>query len=356
MRMMRCAVGAAVVGLALSACSSSGGTPSGPVGATQKDVSFVVDGTATYGTLEVPRHHRGQRLAAALLVAGSGPTDRNGDQAGAGNQRHTLQTIAGVLDQLGVISLRFDKYFSGKTGFGRYAGDPSKITLSAFIDQADAAYDLLRRQPDVDLGQLTVVGHSEGGMYALLIAESVTPHPAGLALLEPQDDRDLNLIQLQTDEQLNAAVANGTLSADAARQNAATMQQAISDFRAGQPVDTSGLLPGIATLLNSLLTGTNANYTRTDDAVDPPAVAAKLMAGTRVLVTDGTSDPNIPPSTIGPLVQSLTAAGTTGPGLRTLSGLNHYLHPAGTPDTDAPIAPAAVDAIKQWAQPYATKQ
>src|SRR5690349_9620733 len=111
MRVMRGAVAVAVAGLALSACSSSGGSSSGTVGATQQDVSFVADGTTTYATLDVPRHQRGQRLAAALLVAGSGPTDRNGDQAGAGMQRHTLQTIAGVLDQLGVMSLRFDKYF-----------------------------------------------------------------------------------------------------------------------------------------------------------------------------------------------------------------------------------------------------
>ena len=31
-----------------------------------------------------------------------------------------------------------------------------------------------------------LVGHSEGGMYALLVAESVSPRPAGLALIEPQ--------------------------------------------------------------------------------------------------------------------------------------------------------------------------
>lgn len=356
MRVLRGAVAVVVAGMALSACSSSGGSSSGTVGATQQDVSFVADGTTTYATLDVPRHQRGQRLAAALLVAGSGPTDRNGDQAGAGQQRHTLQTIADLLDQLGVMSLRFDKYFSGRTASGKFAADPSKITLSAFIDQADAAYNLLRGEPDVDTGQLTVVGHSEGGMYALLIAESVTPRPAGLALIEPQDDRDLDLLRTQIDGQLDAAVTNGTLSADAARQNGAGVQRAISDFRAGQPVDTSGLLPDLTTLLNSVLTGTNANYTRSDDAIYPPTVAAKLPRGTRVLVTDGTSDTNIPPSTIGPLVQSLAAAGTTGPGLRTLTGLDHDLHPAGTPDTTASIDPSAVAAIKEWAAPYAAKR
>jgi LuxR family maltose regulon positive regulatory protein len=44
---------------------------------------------------------------------------------------------------------------------------------------------------------MLAAGHSEGGMYALLVAESVSPHPAGLALIEPQDRRLLSLIQLQ---------------------------------------------------------------------------------------------------------------------------------------------------------------
>lgn len=342
------ALSVAIVGSALTAC---GGGSSSTIGASQQDVSFVVDGTTTYGTLDVPAHRKGQHLAAALLVAGSGPTDRNGDQAGPDQQPHTLRLLAQALDQDGVMSLRFDKYFSGRTGAGAFAADPGTITVSAFIKQADAAYALLRGEPAADPGRMLVVGHSEGGLFAMLIAESVSPRPAGLALLEPQDDRDLSLLQLQLDEQLDGAVTNGTLTADVARQNSATVHRAISDFRAGRPVDTSGLLPGLTTLLNSTLAGTNAAYTRSDDALYPPDVAARLPRGIRLLVTDGTHDTNVPPSSIGPLVRSLTTAGTTGPGLRTLDGLNHELHPDGAAK-DASLAPAAIGAIKDWAAPF----
>ena len=41
------------------------------------------------------------------------------------------------------MSLRFDKYFAGKTGAGRYTSDPGSIDLDAFIHQADSAYKLL---------------------------------------------------------------------------------------------------------------------------------------------------------------------------------------------------------------------
>ena len=82
---------------------------------------------------------------------------------------------------------------------------------------------------------MLVVGHSEGGMYALLVATSTAPHPAGVALIEPQDERLLSLVQLQTDEQIGAAVAAGTLTAASGRQNAAGVAEAIGEFRASRP-------------------------------------------------------------------------------------------------------------------------
>ena len=70
-------------------------------------------------------------------------------------------------------------------------------------------------------------------MYAPLAAESVSPHPAGLALLEPQEDRLLSLIQVQTDEQNAAAGSQGTLTAACGRRNAAGVRRAISEFPGG---------------------------------------------------------------------------------------------------------------------------
>jgi hypothetical protein len=184
------------------------------------------------------------------------------------------------------------------------------------------------------------------------VAGSFSPRPAGLALVEPQDERFLSLIQLQTDEQLDAAVARSAITAATARQNAQSLQQAIAAFRAGQPVDTTGMLSSVVSLISPiLLSPVNARYVRSDDAVYPPEVAARLARGTRVLVTEGTADQNVPPSTITPLVQALAAAGTTGPGLRMLDGVNHLLHPAGTPNDTQVLAPSAIAALQSWAHP-----
>jgi alpha-beta hydrolase superfamily lysophospholipase len=376
MRVVRAAAAAALLctGLCtgLAACSSAGAAGgsgpgssattettgskgSGQIAATSQDVSFTVDGTKTYGTLEIPAHRSGQHLAAALLIAGSGPTDRDGNQPSANVTPQTLKLVAGVLAQQGIITFRFDKYFTGQTGAGAFASAPAAIDLNAYIRQADYAYDYLIARPQVDRQRMLVAGHSEGGFFAMLVADTVSTHPAGLALLEPQDERILSQLQLQLDEQLDAAVKQGQLSTSAARQQAQGISNAITQFRAGQQVDTAGLLPQIVQQLTpELLTPANAKVARTDDEVSPAQAAAKVAAGTRVLVTDGTADTNIPVSTISPLTSALTSAGTNGPGLKVLTGINHYLHAPGTPDNDAVLAPAVVAAIKAWAQPYAT--
>jgi len=87
--------------------------------------------------------------------------------------------------------------------------------------------------------------------------------------------------------------------------------------------------------------------------VYPPSVAARLASGTRVLITDGTADTNVPVSTIRPLASALTEARATGPGLRVLDGVNHLLHLPGVSDNAQILAPSAVVALQEWANPFA---
>ena len=336
---------------------------SGLVGETDRDVCFEVDGTATYGTLRVPAHRAEQRLAAALLLPGSGPVDRNGDVPRLGVTPRTVKLIADLLSGHGIMSLRFDKYFTGQTGAGAYAEHPARIDLAAFIRQAVAAYHLLAGQPEAQ--KLLVVGHSEGGLYALLTARHVRPHPAGLALLQPMAEPLLSTVELQATAQLVADVAAGRLDSATAKRNAAGVRQAIGQFRAGRPADTSTLLPGIVRRLTpELLTVENERYVRQGDAVHPLAAAAKVAPGTRVLVTAGTRDRNIPVSAIRLLALVLGGVGATGPGLRVLTGIDHFLHEAGPearpearPEADSAshdrrLAPAAADALTEWARPF----
>ncbi len=88
---------AVLLGSGLAACSSGaqGAASTTPgssaqrssaraVAAASRNVSFAAGGTITDATLDIPAHRSRQRLAAALLLAGSGPTDRNGNDIGTG--------------------------------------------------------------------------------------------------------------------------------------------------------------------------------------------------------------------------------------------------------------------------------
>ena len=318
--------------------------------AADREIRFTADGGTAYGTVHIPAHHAGHRLAAALLLPGSGPTDRNGDEPPAFTP-HTLALFASTLGEDGVMSLRFDKYGTGRTGWGRY-GNPDHIDMAAFTRQAVAAYAALRAQPETDPGALLVVGHSEGGLQALLVDRAVRRKPAGLALIAPQDTRLLDAVDYQLAGQLDQAIAAGQLSAAQATLNKRGVHRAIADFRAHRQVNTSGLLPSISSLLSALFGPRNAVFVRSDDASYPPDIARGIAHGTRALVTCGTADTNVPCRTTPPLLAALAGTGTTGPGLRVLPGVDHLLHPAGTPANDRSLAPAAQRALHDFDRPW----
>ncbi|MGW1056283.1 alpha/beta hydrolase family protein [Streptomyces sp. NPDC001118] len=342
------AVAVSTAGPVSGAPRASAASRAALVPAVDREVRFTADGTSAYGTLHIPAHRAGRRLAAALLLPGSGPTDRNGDEP-PGFTPHTLALMAGVLSGDGVMSLRFDKYGTGRTGLG---GRTSAPDMAGYTRQAVAAYTTLRAQPEADPQALLVVGHSEGGLQALLVDRAVQPKPAGLALFAPQDMRLLDLIRGQLAADLNRAVATGQLTALQAALNNRGVARAVADFRAGRPVDTSGLLPSLSALLKGMFGPVNADFVRSDDALYPPSVARGVAPGTRTLVTCGTEDTNVPCRTLPSLLSALTAARTTGPGLRVLPGLDHLLHPAGTPVNDPVMAPAAQQALHDFVRPW----
>jgi pimeloyl-ACP methyl ester carboxylesterase len=312
------------------------------VEAADHEISFIADGTRTFGTLHVPAHRPRQRMPAALLLPGSGPTDRNGDQPPTLTP-HTLAKLADTLSHDGVVSLRFDKYGTGRTGLGAYAGKPETIDYPAFVRQADAAYRLLAGRREVDRRKVSLIGHSEGALTALQVAVSAKPRAAGIGLLQPLAQRLLDVLARQLHEQLAAAVAAGQMSEQEQRSIDLAINRAVADLRAGQPIDTDNMPAALADLFRSL-GGSSRRYVETIDALDPAAVAGRLPTRTRALLTCGTNDPQVPCPTTSTLAAALQQAQTTGPGRVVLSGVAHDLSdPA---DAEA-LAPALRDALRQ---------
>ncbi len=112
---------------------------------------------------------------AVVLVSGSGPNDQ--DETLGPN--HPFLDIALGLAARGIASVRYDK----RTLDYPRRINPRTFTLTdEYVPDALAAIHLLRHEPDVDPHLIFVLGHSQGGTYAPLIAQRA-PELAGVVLL-----------------------------------------------------------------------------------------------------------------------------------------------------------------------------
>ncbi|MBK1615055.1 alpha/beta hydrolase [Rubrivivax gelatinosus] len=117
------------------------------------------------GTLTLPAR-AAPRAPVALLIAGSGPTDRDGNTPLAAGRNDALKLLAPALADGGVASLRYDKRgIAASAGAG---SDESSLRFDDYVDDAAAWAAQLARDPR--FGAVVIVGHSEGATIGLLAA------------------------------------------------------------------------------------------------------------------------------------------------------------------------------------------
>ncbi len=120
-----------------------------------------------YGTVEVPAGVR--KPPVALIIAGSGPTDRNGNNRFAG-RNDSLKQLAEALAKDGIASLRYDKRGIGAS---RELATPEKdLRIEHYIDDAVFWGEHLRLSGR--FGKLIVIGHSEGALIGSAAAEKLS--------------------------------------------------------------------------------------------------------------------------------------------------------------------------------------
>ncbi len=133
--------------------------PKPPFLYNSREVSFSHDGITLAGTLTTPMW--GRKHPAVVLVSGSGAQNRDEEIAG----HKPFAVIADRLTKSGIAVLRYDDRGIG----GSSAGSPDDTTLD-FAQDALAAIDFLKEQPDIDPAKIGVIGHSEGGIIAYIAA------------------------------------------------------------------------------------------------------------------------------------------------------------------------------------------
>lgn len=149
--------------------------PVAPLPYVAQDVVFDTPhpGVSPVGTLTYPKS--GGSFPAVVLVAGSGPHNRD-----AGLSLHkTLLVLADHLTRQGFAVLRYDKRGVGLTGGELHPGS----TTDEYAADALAAVRYLKLQPNIDPNQIGIVGHSEGGIIASMVAAEAPKEVRFIVLL-----------------------------------------------------------------------------------------------------------------------------------------------------------------------------
>jgi len=261
---------------------------------------------------------------AALIIAGSGPTDRNAN--GPGIHPNTYKMLAEALAAEGITTLRFDK--RGVIHSAMALSSEKDLRIQTYAGDAKAWAEELRTQTHTEC--VWLIGHSEGALIAEMVAQD-NPHICGLVLISGAGRKAGDLLRDQLDHAPQPIP-------DALKKTAFDI---IARLEQGQTVDD--LTPSFQALFRPSV----QPYMISWMALDPPALLAKLKQP--VLILQGDNDIQIKVDDAKKL-----AAARPDARLVILPGVNHVLKIAPTErranaDTYRnpvlPLAPGIADAI-----------
>jgi pimeloyl-ACP methyl ester carboxylesterase len=268
----------AFVSAAACSCAASETTSSSPVAdaspggsvctGAEVDVTLATPTGTLAGTMQTPPAcDRAPPLV--LVYPGSGPTDRDGNDPADGIETDTYRELAAALAAGGVASVRYDKRGVGASAVAA-APDPSTFTIEDDVDDAALWAQEYARDPRFD--GLTLAGHSEGSLWAILVAEEVPA--ASVISLEGPGRPIADIIRAE----LAANFANDPTTLAAA-------DQIVDSLASGVPVSD------VPASLAYVFAPASQAYLISWMKYDPAAEMAKLTVP--VLVVQGTTDAQV---------------------------------------------------------------
>ncbi|MGH7524218.1 MAG: alpha/beta hydrolase family protein [Gemmatimonadales bacterium] len=308
------------VGAAVAATLHLGATDySAPAGAPYSATEVKLTGPGGIrlgGTLTLPRDTHG-RSPAVVTITGSGQEDRDEYIPVAGGYRPFRQ-IADTLGRRGIAVLRLDDRTVGASG-------GALGTSADYADDIRAAVAYLRSRPEIDGDRIALLGHSEGGMIAPMVA-ATDPRIRAIVLMAGPAESGLDIIHYQ---QRNAI------------ENDSTTPVTVRD----------STIRAAAVTLDSIAR-TNA-WLRFFLQYDPLATARRVR--TPVLILQGSTDHQVTPDQAEKLAAAFRAGGNTQVTVHVFPGLDHLFvpDPSGQPAGYASlpssrVTPEVLGTIADW--------
>jgi dipeptidyl aminopeptidase/acylaminoacyl peptidase len=301
-----------IVGLEGAAAARVRASPpdyAAPVGApyAAEEVRVLTPtGHTLAGTLTIPQAVAG-RLPAVVTITGSGPQDRD-EFVNIADGYRLFREVADTLGRRGIAVLRLDD-----RGVGGSGGDAAG-TSADFADDIRAAVAYLRGRAEIDPARIALVGHSEGGMIAPMVAAE-DPRLAGIALLAGTAYTGRQIIEYQ---RANGARAS-SLPADSV---VALLAAAKAEFDS---------------------TAARAPWMRFFLEYDPVPTARRVTQP--ALILQGETDQQVRPEEARMLAAAMREAGNQQVTLRIFPEQNHFFvhDPDGHPSGYARLTDARVD-------------
>jgi pimeloyl-ACP methyl ester carboxylesterase len=314
-------------------------------------------GVAIAGTLSLPRTPGPH--PAVLLITGSGPQDR--DEFVAGHRPFLV--LADHLTRAGIAVLRADD-----RGIGKSTGDFKDATTADFADDALAGVEFLKTRREVDATRIGLVGHSEGGLVAPMVAAKSTDVAfvvlmAGVGV--PADE----LLALQSKLLMKAEGANdGIITANEEMQrrmfaivredpdpdSAARKMKALGEELAAKlAAEDSTTAAFVAESIEGGIRMVNTKWFRYLLTIDPAVALRQVKAP--VLAVNGALDLQVEPKQNLPAIEkALREGGNKDVTVVEMPGLNHLFQNARTGSfseyrtIEETMAPAAMQTISDW--------
>ena len=275
-------------------------------GAGEYAVTWLVDEIEVGASLTRPAGDG--PFGAVIMVAGSGPTDRNWNTPLLAGANGSAALLAKVLADNGFVVLRYDKRASGPQGLANAARLAGRVSMQSHVDELAGGVRLLAARTDVDATRLFALSNSEGAIHVLnyQVQQSALQHdrqaalPFGGMVLTGAPARPVGLV---AHDQLAAQLQPLPGGAE----QLAAYDRAMANFVAEQPLDLDpNLLEGVRNLILSITQPFNLPFARELWVLDPLAQLAAVTVP--VLVVIGKKDLQVDWQADGSLFATLAEA------------------------------------------------
>ncbi|MEG0849226.1 MAG: alpha/beta hydrolase, partial [Flavobacterium sp.] len=303
------------------------------------------DNVVLAGTLSLPKKEG--NFPAVILITGSGRQNRDEELLG----HKPFLVLADYLTKKGIAVLRFDD-----RGAGESTGDFSKASTIDFSKDVQAGVDYLKTRKEIDKKKIGLIGHSEGGLIAPIIAGNSKDIDFIVLLAGPGLRGDV-LLLLQTELiERQSGVSNEEIKK---RQE---ILKGAYDLVVASSANDENFKNSVSTYFNSKFDENQAkaatnqitsNWWYTFIKMDPVVALAKVKCP--VLALNGSKDLQVPAEVnLQVIEKTLAKAGNKKVTAKILPNLNHLFQECktGSPDEyekiEQTFSPIALEEISSW--------